>query len=318
MKSNTHNPLVSVIIPVYNVEQYVCECVDNIISQTYSNIEILLIDDGSTDRSGAICDEYKQRDNRIIVIHQNNQGLSCARNTGIDNAKGDFLVFVDSDDIPSTTMIKRMVDLSQEYNSSFVSCFFTCDQKDFFLDKKEHIEVLSPLDALMQIFSEKTFQTSACAKMYAKSLWNDIRFPKGKLFEDYATIYKVVLVCGSVVSTDKPYYFYRPNPNGITGSFFNKRKLDYFDITNEIYEELKKRNLKKHISALKNRTERYAISFYKDISRSNYNDKEVQRFLVKIIRSNILKYCLTKYRFKSKVYGLLIAIFPNLALKLFR
>ena len=309
---------VSIIVPVYNVEQFLYECLDSVLSQTYNNIEAVLVDDGSTDNSGKLCDTYSKKDSRIKVIHQKNQGLSAARNTGIDAATGDYLLFVDSDDVISEHMVEDLLRIAVEHKIKFVSSPLAIDKNNLDKNVDKDIRVFSSEDALKSIFEERVVQTSASGKLYAKELWETVRFPVGKLFEDYATIYKIVLKCDRIVSVGRFYYFYRPNPNGITGSFFSKRKLDYFEITNQIIKDLEANNLKRLIKTVNNRTKRYAISFYRDMSRSSFDDKEIQAFLVKIIRKHFFRYYFTRYAFTSKLYGSFIAMFPNLALKVFR
>jgi glycosyltransferase involved in cell wall biosynthesis len=190
------NELVSIIVPVYKVEKYIHKCVHSILNQSYDNLEIILVDDGSPDDCGKICDEMKLIDNRIVVIHQKNGGLSVARNTGINNAKGNYLAFVDSDDWIDANMIETMYTVAKENNSDLVICGINYYDGDGYLTK-----TISPkftgnytaVDALnnMQI-DLRTPYISACTKFYKKSLFSNVLFPIAKINEDEFTAYRFI------------------------------------------------------------------------------------------------------------------------------
>ena len=154
------NPLVTVIVPIYKVEAYLHPCVDSILGQTYSNLQIILIDDGSPDRCGVICDEYAQRDTRVIVIHQKNAGLSAARNAGLQIAQGDYLCFVDSDDLLPKNSIETLLSLAQAHNANMVIAGFErfrdSDGEIFFSTdtEGEYISVMNRLEAMKDFFRD--------------------------------------------------------------------------------------------------------------------------------------------------------------------
>lgn len=308
--------MISVIIPVYNVEKYIKECLDSVINQSYKDLEIILVDDGSTDRSGIICDEYAFKDNRIKVIHKENGGLSSARNIGMKIATGEFFTFIDSDDYIATSMIEELynalIDTSADLsicNISRKSYFEKNIVKNIIVHKKEK--------TLMLLLKEKQIQTSACAKLYKKCLFDDIYYPDGKLYEDFGTTYKLIHRAQRIAHINTPMYYYRFNEVSITKSRFTNKHLDYFDISEELCFFIEK-EYPKLLQLAKNHSTRNAIAFMRRISSSNFSDQQTIRFLVKEVKKNILKYIFSCFSPLSKLYGILICLSPQIALKLFR
>lgn len=224
------NALVSVIIPIYNVENYLRKSVDSILFQTYSNIEIFLVDDGSPDTCGAICDEYAAKDSRIKVIHKQNGGLSDARNVAIEVATGEYIVFVDSDDYVTTDYIETLYNLIQKYN-----CKVAVALPQTFNEGNEPIVVedtyiencWNSKVAIEQMFYQEAFDTSAWAKIYHRSLFESgIRYPKGLLYEDLPTTYLLYLQSDRVAFCNKRIYYYLLRSNSIEGSVFSPTKMD--------------------------------------------------------------------------------------------
>lgn len=199
--SDENKPLISVIVPVYNVEDYVDDCVRSIIDQTYDNIEILLIDDGSKDSSGKKCDEWIRKDKRIKVIHQANQGLSGARNTGLEHCTGSFITFVDSDDLISENCLEILYGLISQYKVSISQI----NEKEIPSDKEgwDNCICYTAKDYLL----DPTYKTMAWGKLYHRSLWLELRFPVGRVYEDSATIYKAIYAAGGIAVSDQILYF---------------------------------------------------------------------------------------------------------------
>lgn len=229
-------PLISVIIPVYQVEHYVAHCIESVINQTYRNLEIILIDDGSTDESGEICDIYADRDERIRVVHQENAGLSAARNRGIEIAQGEYLSFVDSDDWIDRRFIEILYKISAEAGCDIVQCCFW----NVFSDDREETE----REGNYTVYSPKTFSISAYTllswkcnvawnKLYKKSLFEGIRYPKGKIHEDEFTTYKLIWNANNIAVTNTKLYFYRQRTDSIMGSVYSLRRLDAGDAYKE-------------------------------------------------------------------------------------
>lgn len=242
-------PLISVIVPVYNVAKTLERSVKSITAQTYTNLEILLIDDGATDGSEQLCDQIAARDQRIEVIHQDNQGLSGARNTGIAAAKGEYLTFVDSDDEISEDMLACLYRVVLEQNVALAICSFEevfpqGKRKNFAADfanlESDHpaLWLFSTEECLTAMLCENGFTMSAWGKLYHASLFKTVRFPLGKLYEDVGTTYKLVLACDRIAFLALPKYFYTQNADSITGQAFSMRKLDLIDLTDEMCDEL--------------------------------------------------------------------------------
>ena len=304
---------VSVIVPVYNVEQYLKECVQSISSQTYQNIEIVLVDDGSKDSSGKMCDDMSLNDDRIVVIHKENGGLSSARNAGIAKATGDYYIFVDSDDVISPSMVESMVSKAIEYKTDIVSSLITEDISLLETGNREDVELFTPYEALKSIFSDGPIVTSSSGKMYSAELWKSIRFPTDRIFEDFATIYKVIMASGKKIVSFADYnYYYRPNPNSITKAAFTHKRMQFYDVTSQVASDIRK-TYPDLLPVIRNRVTRQSISYFKDIGISDYNDSEDVKYVIKTVRKGIFKYLFSRYRFKSKMYGLLIALLPGLA-----
>ncbi len=220
--------LISIIVPVYNVEKYIHQCIDSVINQTYKNIEIILVDDGSPDNCGRICDEYAAKDSRIKVIHKANGGLSDARNHGIEAAKGDWLMFIDSDDWIEPDMAQKLLDAATEDDADMAVCSVTVfNEKESFTPKN----YFSPARTVpgIQLLKEKWLNVQfviACNKIYKKELFDNIRYPVGKLHEDEFVIHYLLYKAEKVCVIEDKLYNYRQNENSITGSKYSPRNLD--------------------------------------------------------------------------------------------
>ncbi len=214
--------MISVIVPVYNVEPYLRKCLDSVINQTYKDMEILIVDDGSTDGSGDICDEYKA-DKRVRVFHTENRGLSCARNVGLDNAKGDWIGFVDSDDWIEPEMYELLIKGAEETGADIVECgIFTeyttrtyqCPAIQRTVCETEAIEALIRREIKNQVWN----------KIWKEECFADIRFPEGRNYEDISTVYKIVQKA-RVTGIKGEYYHWRQRANSITHRY-NKKDLE--------------------------------------------------------------------------------------------
>ena len=235
--------LISIVIPVYKVEKYLEKCVESVINQTYKNLEILLVNDGSPDNCPKICDEYAQKDNRIKVIHKENGGLSDARNAGIDVATGKYITFIDSDDYISNDYVEYMYNLAKKHNAQIATCEFEIvyleDELKNNSEYIEDIEVLTPRDFFYNMLFAKRSDVTACAKLYEIELFKEIRYPKGVVYEDTATTYKLIEKCNKIATGNKKCYFYFTRPNSISKMCgFNKNEIDYIKNTDEMLKYL--------------------------------------------------------------------------------
>lgn len=229
--------LISVIIPVYKVEEYLDRCVESIQKQTYQNLEIILVDDGSPDNCGKMCDEYEKKDPRIKVIHKENGGLSDARNAGIEIATGEYIAFVDSDDFVSNDYIEYMYQMLIENNAKLAISGIMNVWKDTLITEGVHTntQVLTPKETFENLLFAKGIEVSAYGKLYHKSLWKENRFPKGKVYEDTAIMYKIIEEAKQIVYGDKKCYYYIARVGSISKQpGFNKNEEDYIAHTEQM------------------------------------------------------------------------------------
>lgn len=229
--------LISIIVPVYKVEAYLPRCVDSILAQTYKNLDIILVDDGSPDNSGKICDDYAKKDDRITVIHQPNGGLSDARNAGIAKAKGAYLTFLDSDDWVPSEYIDYLYELLKETGSAIALCNFLKTTTEV-LPQTTEPEMVTVMknDAILAKYTDlgDDFHPQlvmACGKLFDASLFESIRFPVGKLHEDEFTTYKLFHFASQTVLSKKPLYYYWQREDSIMGEagFRLQNKFDYME-----------------------------------------------------------------------------------------
>lgn len=225
--------LISIIVPVYNVEQYISKCLDSILSQTYKNIEIIIINDGSTDTSGAICDAYAQRDMRIKVIHQENQGLSAARNVGLTQAQGMYVGFVDSDDWISPEMYYRLHSEATFNHADIAACgMYKVVNNDVYISNKRgtgEIKQFTKKRAIANLLSERSITCMMCDKLYKRSILPTSLFPEGCVHEDNYVIVDILERCEKIIYVDTPYYYYYQRNGSICNSFVLKHLNDRFN-----------------------------------------------------------------------------------------
>lgn len=266
---------VSIIVPVYNVEEYLERCIKSILSQTYKNIEILLIDDGSTDSSREICDYYQTVDNRIKVFHKSNGGLSDARNFGIEKSNGDYLTFLDSDDWIDKYYVEKLLLLCQKYDADISICNYLATYNEMDVinrNNAEKILLVTNHEAMKYFFTKYNTQfTIACAKLYSKSLFNNIRFPYGKLHEDEFTTYKLLYAAKKIVFTEEQLLFYWQRSDGIMGKKENlKNKIHLVEAFNERLLFFENQGLNKEYNLLV----KHIISFFMETDKKMYLFKD--------------------------------------------
>lgn len=237
----------SVIVPVYNVAAYLSRCVDSLLEQQDVELEILLVDDGSTDASGSICDGYAARDSRVRVIHKENGGLSSARNAGLDAAEGEYLTFVDSDDYVEPDSYGPMLALAERWGARLV-CGGRYDVDGNTGEKTvglcpEKTQRISGEELAGRIFLWDGCDSSACDKLYHRSLFDTIRYPEGRVCEDVPVTYRLVLKAEWVVLWNRPYYHYYHRPGSITTAEVSEKTLHFSQHTAAIYEDIRKNHL---------------------------------------------------------------------------
>ena len=239
-------PTVSIIVPVYNVEKYLRECLDSILNQTFKDYELILIDDGSKDKSGEICDEYAKRHNSITVVHQKNQGQAAARNSGVKISKADWIVFVDSDDVIHPDLLQFLYKAATESNSGMAVTERVKAEtipKDFFQQHTFKCSVKkTTLKKLEKYYDNKHFYYWApFPSIIKKSVAQSVPFPEGRIYEDNAVGCQLLYYANSLAVVPYCMYFYRENPSGTMNQPLNEKKLDYLWALEEqikFYEEL--------------------------------------------------------------------------------
>jgi len=235
-----NDKVISIIVPVYNVEAYLDECVQSIVNQTHKNIEVILVDDGSEDKSSSMCDEWAKKDSRIKVIHQDNQGLSMARNAGIDIARGYYIYFVDSDDYIDYELCSKMVQALEKTGSDIVAVnYYQVDEEGALYAPvhKHPLGILSSHEALYHLIHDN-LRTHAWSKMCKRELFTNVRFPEGFYCEDVGTIYKLFAKANSICVLDDKLYYYRQRKGSIMNEWSNKTMFDLYRMKKARYSDL--------------------------------------------------------------------------------
>lgn len=294
------NNLISIIVPIYKVEKYLNRCIDSIINQTYKNIEIILIDDGSPDNCGVICDEYARKDIRIKVIHKKNGGLSEARNYGIEASIGEYIIFVDSDDYISNNMCELLLKNALKNNADIVSCnfkeiYFNNIEKINRQSQKQKNSIVSNIEAIYRYFIKNDLDMNVVwNKIYKRHLFfgkNRLRFPVGKLHEDDFIVYKFYYYANKIVIISDVLYYYFKHENSITGNFSEKNLLDKIEAVKEQYNFVKDKEI-----SLKYMFQVRCIDQYKGFlcmkEKLFINKKIINEFLIDKNISDLRKYIL--------------------------
>lgn len=273
--------MISVIVPVYNVEKYMSQCINNLINQTYKNIEIILVDDGSTDSSGKRCDEYAGQDDRIVVIHKENGGLSDARNVALEMAQGELLTFVDSDDVVDLDYCEMLYKSLNEQRADISVCNTVLfrDNVPTQLNKKG-IQIFKN-GKIVEAYLKCLIQPMACGKIYKKSLFHGIRYPKGKTTEDVYVIVELLKKCGLVVVGADTNYYYRQRRDSIQHS--SKINIQNVIAAHEHNYELLKGSQYEDLAY-----ERYLLSYQDALNMLIRNNNEDERVLeyIRVLSNN--------------------------------
>ncbi len=289
------NDLISVILPIYNVEAYLSRCIDSVIAQTYTNIEIVLVDDGSPDGCPAICDEYATRDERVRVIHKKNGGLSDARNAGICVSQGRYVTVIDSDDYVTEDYVEVMYNAIKKTNCDIaIGSHEVIYENGTIFDKSTGEDtVLTPKQTLERILYDDGVDLSAWAKLYDRSLFDTVEYPVGRLFEDAATTYLLIDKADSIAFVSKPIYKYMIRNNSITGQCFSPRKMDLITSTEEMCTYISKK-----YPELKNPAKRRLLYAYfstlSQLAMSSQSYPAEQKKMMRFIRKNAMTVLLDK------------------------
>lgn len=244
-------PLISLIIPVYNTEAYLKDCLDSVQAQTYDNFEIILVDDGSTDGSGALCDQYAAEDTRVRVFHTENRGVAAARNFAIDRAKGEYIAFADSDDYVAEDYLEYLYELLTRFDAD-IAC---TGIEDVYVERRSAVKTvmltfagdkaaaaerpLTVQEALAVICYGVEMGASPCGKLYRKGVFSKVRYPEGRIYEDMATTYKLFVQCDRIAFSDRRIYLHIYRQESTLNSPLNERKLYGFTAAEELLEFIK-------------------------------------------------------------------------------
>ncbi len=311
--------LISVVVPIYNVEKYLEKCIKSIINQTYDNIEIILVDDGATDKSGQICDDYEKMDTRIKVIHKKNGGLSDARNAGLKIAKGEYIAFIDSDDFIDKAFIKTLYEMCKKNNAEIAQCKYRrvgyekFNIKQESEDKKIETIVKTGKEMFYDIYTrEHMVYIVAWNKLYKKSLFKGIEYPKGKINEDEATTYKLFYKAKKIVVTNQVLYNDVYRKNSIMNKKYNKKRLDGLWALEGRIEFLKEKNEKELLKLTEILYTKELIRNYAKVKRYIENSKDLQKDLLKKHRKMSVKLLKENIKIKQKLIFLCQITFPNM------
>lgn len=313
--------LVTVIVPIFNVEKYLEKCIDSIRQQTYRNLEIILVNDGSQDNSGSICDRYANLDNRIRVIHKKNGGLSDARNSGIKAANGDYISFIDSDDYIEKETYDILINSIKSNNADMAICGRWIEEelcrRELYTESKEI--VMDSTEALKLYFKRRKMDASACDKLFKKELLKDMYFPVGKIHEDIFVMDKIIMKCKKIVHVGKPLYHYVNRKGSITKTSFTEKNLDYIDAHRMAFDRfINNKTLKKYV--LSYYFDSYIIIIDKMLSSKL--DCEMEKNLVeyrKYVKKNIVRILINPHMiFKRKIKAIMLSYFWTLYLEKYR
>lgn len=302
------NELVSVIIPVYKVEYFLRECLDSVINQTYRNLEIIIIDDGSPDKCPAICDEYALKDCRVKVVHKKNSGLSEARNKGLDLFSGNYIAFVDSDDVADLCYIETLVNSMKGTGADIAVCQrirFTTDfpiNQDVAFD--EDFKILSGKESVEKLYlglignNDSSVDVYVWGKLYKKELFENLRFPKGKIHEDDAVVPLLLYKAKKVCILPASLYFYRMTENSIMRKKFSLRRYDCMDATDNCISFFEKCD-SKIVELAKIRRKQLLCAYSLQARKSGIYDEISPEYRISKFRAAFFLWKLKKINFRE-------------------
>ena len=281
--------LISVIVPIYKVEAYLDDCVRSIVAQTYPNLEIILVDDGSPDRCGEMCDAWAAKDSRIKVIHKPNGGLSDARNAGLQIAAGDYIAFVDSDDWIEPQMYEKMLAAMKAEQAEICACRIRSCYPDHCVEWGcPEYRATEPEQTLAMLYNDTAYPVSAWNKLYRRELWETLRFPVGKICEDAFTTYLLVHKAKHIVQLPEAFYNYRIRPESIMTSRFSIKRMDEEEVWRVNYEFMKEHYPRIYPAAFDFYLEKVNVLIHCIPRDSREEFGEQFRYLKQILRKNLL------------------------------
>jgi len=305
-----NTPKISVIVPVYNAEPFLDRCVKSIAGQTHKNLEIILVNDGSSDRSPQICDEWQKKDDRVIVIHKTNSGQSDAQNAGFDKATGDYISIIDNDDFITDDFLETLYNICVKHECDIAQCDFVKVYNDDIVPcvQEDNIQIFSNVQMLHNIYNELYIPTTVMwNKLYKKHLFENIRCPSGKSHCDEATSYKLIYSANKIAVSSKQIYMYRQSVSSAMGSKYGRKRLDVFDAFEERIRFFDERGL----DELREKT--LVIYSYYLIDAYNKSKKYIPD------SQDILKELMGKYRraYKKVLFQKSTSVFAKISLTIY-
>lgn len=279
---------VSIIVPVYNTSKYLKKCLNSLIEQTYENIEIIVVDDGSKDNSLEIAKEIAKKDNRIKIYSKENGGLSSARNYGIQKSSGKYIGFIDSDDYASKNMFSTLIEMLEDNNAQIAVCGWYLVENDIIRECnfKSERKVLTSEQAMDMLLNHVSFDNFACNKLFDKNLFENIKFPEGKFLEDLYTIYKLINKSDKIVVDSTPLYYYVLHENSITSNLNKEVNIETFDAFENrkndlliMYPKLSNKIKSNYFTACK--------TYFITSINSKTKHKDFERKMIRQMRNNI-------------------------------
>ncbi|WP_251549862.1 glycosyltransferase family 2 protein [Neobacillus muris] len=321
------NPKLSIIVPVYNVESYLNKCVDSILSQTFKDFELILVNDGSPDHCGAICDHYAERDIRVKVIHKKNGGLSSARNAGLDVAKGDYIGLIDSDDYIHEKMFEILLENARQHSSDIVVCDFIKVKENQYVNvnsscKNGRVKHYSNIEALHQLFfrDENSYITNAgnntkwvvvWNKIYKRQIFQGARFNEGRICEDEFIIHKLLYNSKKITAVSNQLYYYVQRPNSIMNTSYSIKRLDkVYALKDRVdfFSKIKEKKL--HSLAYKSYLDTFFWNYY--LAKNQLSNSRLELRLLKQTLNGSVKSLLNNpfFSWKQKLAVLAFMINP--------
>lgn len=310
-------PKISIIVPVYNVEKYLNKCLDSILAQTFEDYELLLIDDGSSDKSGNICDEYEKKDKRVKVFHKENGGLSSARNAGIDAACGEYIGFIDSDDYIDNDMFEQLYNDVTKNDADVAVCgIYNCYRNVVRLECSRNIyKIVDNEEALRLVLESKIVSVHACNKLFKKECFVEDRFPVGMTSEDAYTIPELLSKCQKIVINTTAKYYYVHRSNSITSFCFSES--DYGVV--KAYTKNLKLVKEKFPRCIKEAEFRYlwahAYVLDKMLLTENFKDYDKLNEIVSFLRKNTFKILCNPCFLRSRKLASVVLLFSKTVYK---
>lgn len=312
------HPEISIIVPVYNSSQYLEKCIESILNQTFKNFELILVNDGSTDHSGKICDAYATQDHRVRIIHKQNGGVSSARNAGLRLVKGEYICFVDGDDWIFEDMLLNLNQLSKRTKSDITVCshFREINGSVVYHNKENVILEMNNIEAMKQLFTGKYFRFAVWGKLYKASCFQNIQYPENRRLDDLPTTYKIFANANKVTFTSYPGYVYLLRENSIITSKYNEQKLDVFVSWDEIITYMKEQYPQlatEYISCFVYYTLDHVFSIIDQVENPELRKKYlqyIQKYIRKYYKDIIINQCLSiKYKYLISIINSNVGLF---------